>query len=360
VNEAQDDVVFLIDACAIRHDAREEMNALIRKTGFPVYAAPMGKTAVAETYERYGGIYLGSISHPDVKEKVEKAKLILSIGSLKSDFNTGNFTYSIPADRTVEFHSDHTKVQHAVFPAVGMKELLPLLTARLQPCSPAAMKIPVPNFSAVVPEEDNEIITHTWLWPRMSKFMRPKDVVITETGTSAFGLLDVPLPEHSVYLTQCLWGSIGWAVGSTLGAAFAARDLGLNRTILFIGDGSLQLTVQELSVMIKHGLRPIVFVLNNAGYTIERVIHGRDRKYNDISNWNWTGLLGVFGDESLTLSQSYTVHTKRELSTLLDQKSFADAGKIQLVEVMMQRDDAPRALVDQAELGVKTNAYSPL
>jgi pyruvate decarboxylase len=45
---------------------------------------------------------VGSISNPEVKDKVESAKLIISIGSLKSDFNTGNFTYKIPAVRTVE------------------------------------------------------------------------------------------------------------------------------------------------------------------------------------------------------------------------------------------------------------------
>ena len=47
-------------------------------------------------------IYVGSISREAVKEKVESAKLILSIGALKSDFNTGNFTYSIPTASTIE------------------------------------------------------------------------------------------------------------------------------------------------------------------------------------------------------------------------------------------------------------------
>lgn len=50
-------------------------------------------------------IYVGSISHDSIKEKVENAKLILSIGALKSDFNTGNFTYHIPVSRTVEVRS---------------------------------------------------------------------------------------------------------------------------------------------------------------------------------------------------------------------------------------------------------------
>ena len=49
---------------------------------------------------------MGSISHPEIKEKVESAKLIISIGSLKTDFNTGNFTYSIPTDNIIEVWID--------------------------------------------------------------------------------------------------------------------------------------------------------------------------------------------------------------------------------------------------------------
>lgn len=68
------------------------------------------------------------------------------------------------------------------------------------------------------------------------------DVIITETGTSAFGLINVPLPSHSTYVAQVLWGSIGWAVGATLGCALAAtEEKHHRRTILFEGDGSLQL-----------------------------------------------------------------------------------------------------------------------
>ena len=37
--------------------------------------------------------------------------------------------------------------------------------------------------------------------------------------------------------------------------------------------------------MMRWGLKPIIFVLNNSGYTIERYLHGKTRKYNDISNW---------------------------------------------------------------------------
>ncbi|KAL4251922.1 Pyruvate decarboxylase [Abortiporus biennis] len=357
IDEAKQDVVILVDACSVRHGVKHEMEQLVAKTKLPVYAAPMGKTAVPETYERYGGIYVGSITKPEIKEKVESAKLILSIGALKSDFNTGNFTYHIPTNRTIELHSDHTKVQFAIYHGIGMKRLLPKLTARLENLHVTASQISVPHFTLPIPQEDDQIISHTWLWPRVGQFFKPKDVVIAETGTSSFGVLDVPMPKGSIFISQILWGSIGWTVGATLGAALAARDLGLGRTILFVGDGSLQLTVQELSVMMKTGVKPIIFVLNNSGYTIERYLHGETRKYNDITNWNWTKLLGTFGGIEGTSCQSYTVRTKDELSALLDNAEFAKADKIQLVEMIMEKNDAPRGLKVQAELSGQMNKY---
>lgn len=58
VKEAEGDVVVLVDACVIRHGVRKELAAFLKETSFPVYATPMGKTAVDEDYARYGGVCL--------------------------------------------------------------------------------------------------------------------------------------------------------------------------------------------------------------------------------------------------------------------------------------------------------------
>ncbi|KAG0700471.1 thiamine diphosphate-binding protein [Suillus ampliporus] len=268
VGDAKQDIVVLVDACAIRHDVRQEVNDLLVKTQFPVYATPMGKTAVSEEHERYGGIYIGSITHP----------LSSPLAALKSDFNTGMFTYRIPETHTIELHSDHTLVRYARFPGIGMKWLLPKLTERLSKCQEGASRIPVPRYKLDVPTESDDKISHAYFWPRVGKFFRKQDVIVAETGTSNFGIMDVPMPDKSIFVSQILFGSIGWATASTLGAALAARDKGLGRTILFTGDGSMQLTVQEISTMTHHKLTPIIFVLNNKGYNIERHLHGLDRR----------------------------------------------------------------------------------
>jgi pyruvate decarboxylase len=65
-----------------------------------------------------------------------------------------------------------------------------------------------------------------------------------------------------------LWGSIGYATAATLGVAFAASEEGLGRVHCFTGDGSFQLTAQELSTMIRYGLAPVVWALRNDGYEV--------------------------------------------------------------------------------------------
>ncbi|KAF8898132.1 thiamine diphosphate-binding protein [Gymnopilus junonius] len=341
------DVVVLVDLGAIRYDVVQEVKDLLQVTGFPVYATPCGKSIISETYDRYGGIYWGSeLSSHEVKQKVEEANLVLLIGPFPGDFNTGNYNYDIPTECMIELYPDHTKIQDAVFPGVGMKQLLPKLGAQLQRFHGTASQIPVPKFDNVVPQDGSSVITHDWLWPRVGQFFKPNDVILAETGTAQFAIVDVRLPSGSDLLSQMRWASIGWAVGAALGACLAIKEGAPRRTVVFVGDGSLQMTVQELSSLIRTGVKPIIFVLNNGGYTTERLLHaeGAQRKYPDLANWDYAGLLKVLGDFDGTASRSYKARTRKELSDLLDNQEFGEAKFITLVEIFMDKMDSPRSL----------------
>lgn len=102
--------IILADACAIRHRVLDELHELIDKTELPAFVSPMGKGAINEESQPFGGVYVGDASRDDVRQRVDDAELILYIGGLQSDFNSGGFTYHISKKNTVEFHSDHMKV----------------------------------------------------------------------------------------------------------------------------------------------------------------------------------------------------------------------------------------------------------
>ncbi|SPO28427.1 probable PDC1 - pyruvate decarboxylase, isozyme 1 [Ustilago trichophora] len=365
--------VILVDACAARHGCVDETNELITKSGLPVFATPMGKAIVDESHPQYGGIYVGNLTSDSVKQVVESADVLITIGSLKSDFNSGNFSYRTPKSSTIELHSDYTTIGYSHYPGMGMKKLLPKLSALLAKDGAKRLqetKKVAPKFENVLPQDASDTITQEYLWPRMGQFFQPKDQVIVETGTSSFGMLEAKLPAQTKWVSQVLWGSIGWSVGATLGVALAAREEKLNRTHLFVGDGSVQLTVQEIGTMIKHGLTPYLFILNNDGYEIERQIHGPQRSYNDIPPYDHSLLLDFFGNDKFTSNaeshkydpkrsekQFCRVQTKRELDNLLKDDAFNKPDRIRVIEIMMKRGDAPVALKRQAEATGAANKY---
>jgi pyruvate decarboxylase len=125
------------------------------------------------------------------------------VGSLKSDFNTGEFSYSFPTEQTIELHSDHTLVQYAHYNSVSFHQLLPALAKVLkrktnvsQPPSDRGLQTEIPDGPA------DKVVTQAAFWPMMGKFFEEGDVVVAETGTSSFGMISTPLPRGSTFVSQ--------------------------------------------------------------------------------------------------------------------------------------------------------------
>lgn len=250
--------VILVDACAIRHRALEEVHNLVEASGLPTFVTPMGKGAVNESHKNFGGVYAGDGSNAGVREVVESSDLILSIGAIKSDFNTAGFTYRIGQLKTIDFHSNYVRVRYSEYPDINMRGVLRKVVQQMNKLNVTA----IPSINNTLPQSEktstDQTITHAWLWPTVGQWLKENDIVLTETGTANFGIWDTRFPANVTAISQVLWGSIGYALGSCQGAALAAKELQNRRTILFIGDGSLQLTVQELSTMLRNKLNPIV------------------------------------------------------------------------------------------------------
>ncbi|OAA49538.1 Pyruvate decarboxylase/indolepyruvate decarboxylase [Metarhizium rileyi] len=348
--------LLLVDAGAIRHRVLSEVHDLVSKSDLPVFVTPMGKGAMNEQHANFGGVYAGDGSHPpEVKGIVESSDLIISIGALKSDFNTAGFSYRTSQLNSIDLHNDHCAVRYSTYPGVRMKGVLQKIIEQID--SKQLNIHPSPTVQNEVKDHHDEsaTITQAWFWPRLGEFLSDRDIVITETGTASFGIWDTKFPPGVTALSQVLWGSIGWSVGACQGAALATRDMNeKRRTILLVGDGSFQLTAQELSTMVRHELNPIIFVICNEGFTIERFIHGMDASYNDIANWDNQALVDVFGGQGK--AQKFTVKTKSELNSLLGNPNFKAANELQFVELHMPKKDAPRALVMTAEASARTNA----
>lgn len=248
--------VVLVDACAVRHRVLDEVRQLVEKTQLPVFVTPMGKGAIDESSPTYGGVYAGTGSFPHVTERVESSDLVLSIGALKSDFNTTGFSYRTSQLNSINLHSTHCIVRYSEYPGVTMRGVLRKVTERVDLGRLSRVQTPKVINEVAKNWDDSETITQAYFWPRIGEFLKEDDIVVTDTGTANFGIWETKFPPGVLGMDQVLWGSIGWSVGAAQGAALAAKDMGVDRrTILFVGDGSFQLTAQEVSTMIRQNLK---------------------------------------------------------------------------------------------------------
>ncbi len=267
--------------------------AVVNASGLPFATMLMDKTVLDETHPNYIGIYCGALAEESVRAFVEGADCVLAMGALATDFNTGSFTAKLDRSKTINVMHHHTRVGNAIYENVEMKDVLTALLDRL----PKRTDIKGPKSSQLADPQGkgSDKITAEALYPRWGRFLKPDDILISETGTNALGLAFARMPKGSTFHNQTLWGSIGWATPAAFGAALAAPT---RRVVLITGDGSHQLTAQEVSQFHRYGLKPIIFLLNNDGYLIERLLcKDRDIYYNDLAKWNYHQLPQALGCE---------------------------------------------------------------
>ncbi|KAF2765469.1 pyruvate decarboxylase [Teratosphaeria nubilosa] len=363
--------LILVDGCAQQHRLRDEVDQLVRVSKLPVAVMPMGKGVVNETLGNFIGVYAGQGSHPAVRQFVEQADLVLSIGAMRTDINTMGFSSKIAQCNTIDLQVGYTMIDYARFDDLRLYWVLKALITELSNSGKLADQHSDDGYvsneeahsvlqlngtelrpdyeSGVVPElpadfarthTDNEI-THEYFWPRISSWLKLNDILLTDTGTASFGAWGTKLPEGVTMISQVLWGSIGFTLPAAQGAAVAARELKQNqRVVLFEGDGSFQLTGQEVSTMLRHKLPVVIFLIENDGYTIERWVHGMEAEYNDVQKWDYANYPKTVGatDENCT---SYKISCRKDLEGLLSDPKLGSEAKLYFVEMAMPKEDAP-------------------
>ena len=338
---------ILVDADAARFGVTAELMALAEKMQVPVAVAIAAKAVIDESFPYYIGIYNGAASEPGVRETIEASDCLLSIGYRPIEVTTGDFTASLPAN-IIHARSHSLDVGDNNFQAVTLKEVLggvidavPRVGTRPPRKAPAAG----PRRPA---EDGTAPLTQAAYWRAMQDHLRPGDVLYVDNGTS-YAILGLKLPPGCTFIGSINWGSIGYSVGALLGALTAAPE---RRHLLFVGDGSFQVTAQELSTILRHDHKPSIFLINNGGYAIERGYLGKAEPYNDIANWAYAELPKAFRPD--TQARSFVVRTVRDLQDALG----APNDRLVFVESIMDPLDAPAAIIGSSNKGAELD-YGP-
>ncbi|MGN6623763.1 MAG: thiamine pyrophosphate-dependent enzyme, partial [Candidatus Nitrosocosmicus sp.] len=182
----------------------------------------------------------------------------------------------------------------------------------------------------------NKKISINRLFDRINSLITKKTIVITDTGDSLFGSLDLKIKDQSEFLASAYYLSMGFAIPASLGAQLANPSL---RPIVIVGDGAFQMTGMEISTIARFDLNPIIFILNNKGYGTERQL--LDGSFNDVLPWNYSLLPNVIGQ-----GKGFLIKTERQLDKTLNeiqQKYFRD---LCILDIRLEADDRSNAIVN--------------
>ncbi|MDO6405024.1 thiamine pyrophosphate-binding protein [Pantoea phytobeneficialis] len=328
-------VALLADFLAARWQLQSPLAALRQLRAIPAATLLMGKGVLDEQQPGFVGTYAGEGSTPAVRAAIEETDVTVCVGVRFTDTLTAGFTQQLPTEKLIDLQPFHAVVAGETFSPLSMAEALgvlePLFRRYGERWAIGGMATREDT------SDDDAFISQHAFWQAMQRFLLPGDIILADQGTAAFGAAALRLPEDVQLLVQPLWGSIGYTLPAAFGAQTAQPQ---RRVILIIGDGSAQLTIQELGSMQRDGQQPIIFLLNNEGYTVERAIHGAHQRYNDIAQWNWTALpqaLSLTGE-----AQSWRVSETVQLEAVMAR--LANNQRLSLVEVVLDKEDIPPLL----------------
>ncbi len=327
--------VILVDVKTMRFGLQAPVQQLADAMNIPVASMMFGKGAFDETHLNYIGMYLGSFGCSEVQSTVENADCIIAIGLVPADTNTGNFTAKLNSMVTINIQSDLVKIAEAVYPNVLANDMLQAVQNVGYKGQGLLKQVSFPYDQYNV--SNDELLKAAGYFPLFQRMLKKDDIMIVEIGTLFNGMAEVRLPSNITYIGQGGWGSIGYATPSTFGACIAAPE---RRVLLFTGDGSLQLTAQEISSMLYYGCKPIIFVLNNDGYTIEKYLNvkTKNQTYNKIPRWSYTKLAEAFGGNAFTT----IVRTYGELEQAINQAEIECSERVSIIEMIIKDPlDAP-------------------
>ena len=326
-------IALLADFLAGRFGLRPLLQRWMVETPIAHATLLMGKGLFDEQHPNFVGTYSAGASSKEVRQAIEDADRVICVGTRFVDTLTAGFTQQLPAERTLEIQPYASRIGETWF-NLPMAQAVSTLR---ELCLECAFAPPTTRSAAQPVRIDKGELTQESFWQTLQQYLKPGDIVLVDQGTAAFGAAALSLPDGAEVVVQPLWGSIGYSLPAAFGAQTSCPD---RRVILIIGDGAAQLTIQEMGSMLRDGQAPVILLLNNDGYTVERAIHGAAQRYNDIASWNWTQIPPALN--AAQQAECWRVTQAIQLAEVLER--LVRPQRLSFIEVMLPKADLPELL----------------
>ncbi|HSS91097.1 MAG TPA: thiamine pyrophosphate-binding protein [Streptosporangiaceae bacterium] len=347
---------LLLGHLAGRHGVTAQVRDLAAAGDLPVAVLSTAKGDFPESDPRFMGLYAGAASAKPARLAVEDADVLITVGVTLTDTVTGGGTHQLPEDRRIDLAPGQARIGRAVYGGLGLRQALTHLTRTVRasyvPAHAGLADAGEAQPAPAAPADPAAPLTQQQLWSAVERFLLPGDLVVADQGTAFYGAAGLTLPDEAKLIGQPQWASIGWAVPAALGASLAAPD---RRVVLITGDGAGQQTAPELGTLLAQGMAPVVIVLDNGGYAVERVIHNPAAAYHHIPSWDWAKLPAAVARDVPAVARRAVTAGDLDAALLA---AGGDQGLPVLIEAVLGWTDAPPLLRDLARVLATSDSYS--
>lgn len=314
-----------------RYNLGEQMVRFAEKNQLPIATTMLSKSVVSERHPLFAGTYLGAGSESHTKTIVEDSDCLLIFGDYHHDMTLCFRPAEFKKRQVVWVNVESLKIKNHTYTDVQFTDFCKTLfkhegKERLVPDLGPSKEV-----ATFVSKEDTKI-TSKRLFAKIDSILNKNMAICADIGDALFGAIGLTVHHSHHFLSPAFYTSMGPAIPYALGVQTALPDV---RPIVIVGDGAFQMSCTELSTIANKGMNPIVFVLNNDGYTTERNLI--DGGFNDIRRWKYHNITEMIGAGS-----GREVKTEADLDSAV--KMALDSKELFVINVILDRNDISEGL----------------
>ena len=310
---------------AVLANASDELRAFAHKIQAPVADSLMGKGAFDGADELYTGM-VGMHGTKTSNFGITEADLLIVVGARFSDRVTGNASKFAKNAKILQLDIDPAEINKNIkvdASIIGdVKVILRKLNARLDPINHDEWIAHIERMKDMYPlRYDKRLLTGPYIIQTIDELTPDDAIIVTEVGQHQMWTMQFyKFEKPQRLLTSGGLGTMGYGLGAAIGGCIAN---GRKRTVLFTGDGSFGMNLNEMATAVSQNLPLTIVVMNNdvLGMVRQWQTIFYDCHYSHTTldrRSDFPALAAAFG------AKGVSAHTMEELKKALDEADQSD------------------------------------
>jgi acetolactate synthase-1/2/3 large subunit len=289
--------------------AENEFEAFIEKSGMPAAWTILGLSALSTDHPLNVGM-LGMHGNYGPNVLTNECDVLIAVGMRFDDRVTGRLDRYAKQAKVIHLDIDPSEIDKNVKADVPVwgdcKETLPMITALLEKKDHSQW---VNKFSecmekemeAVINEElhpSTDILTMGEVIEQLNILTKGDAVIVTDVGQHQMvACRYAKFNQSKSNVTSGGLGTMGFALPAAIGAKYGAKE----RTVVaIIGDGGVQMTIQELGTIMQNNINVKILILNNR-------FLGMVRQWQDLFHEKRYSFVDIASPDYVTVAKGYNI-----------------------------------------------------